>query len=150
MHVIASIALIAMMLVVVADVALRFIFNTPVSGAYDLVSAFLLIMVFFGIGPVIASHSEILIDLFDRIAPASIISLFRRTAALGTLLVVLFLGWSMVSPAIDAYRYGGNSLELGLPIWCLWVIAFIGLAGIVWCSLRAFVEVWRNKYNSES
>jgi len=150
MHIIASIALVAMMLVVVADVVLRFIFNTPVRGAYDLVSAFLLIMVFFGIGPVIARHAEILIDLFDRIAPASVLGLMRRAAAIGTLAVVLFLGWSMVNPAFDAYRYGGNSLELGFPIWWLWVVAFIGLAGIVWCAIRAFIEIWQNNTKPES
>lgn len=150
MHNIASVALVAMMVVVVADVALRFIFNTPMRGAYDLVSAFLLIMVFFGIGPVIAHNAEILIDLFDRVAPAPVLHFFRRSAAVGTLAVVLFLGWSMVSPAFDAYRYGGNSLELGFPIWWLWVVAFIGLAGIIWCSLRALAVVWQKQDKHDS
>jgi TRAP-type C4-dicarboxylate transport system permease small subunit len=150
MHIVASIALVAMMLVVVADVALRFIFNTPVRGAYDLVSVFLLIMVFFGIGPVIARNAEILIDLFDRVAPATLIIFLRRTAAIGTLAVVFFLGWSMVDPAFDAYRYGGNSLELGFPVWWLWVVAFIGLAGILWCALLAFIEIWKNNGKHKS
>ena len=50
---VSSIALVAMMIVVVTDVT-RFVFNIPVRGAYDIVSFALLIMVFFGIGPVIA------------------------------------------------------------------------------------------------
>ncbi len=148
MHLIASIALVAMMLVVVIDVGLRFLFNTPVRGAYDLVSVFLLIMVFFGIGPVIARHAEILIDLFDRMVSTPVLFSFRLAAALGTLFVVLFLGWSMYGPAMDAYRYGGNSLELGLPNWCLWVIAYIGLSGIVWCAVRALIQIIRNHTSS--
>ena len=68
LHGIAALALVAMMLVVVADVALRFFFNVPVRGSYDLVSLGLLTMVFFGIGPVIARGAEILIDLIDGLA----------------------------------------------------------------------------------
>ena len=49
---IASAALVIMMLVVVGDVVLRAVFNTPLQGAYDIVSIMLLIMVSFGIGPV--------------------------------------------------------------------------------------------------
>ena len=44
-HIVSSIALVVMMLVVVADVALRFLFNLPVRGAYDIVSVCLLVMV---------------------------------------------------------------------------------------------------------
>ena len=62
---VSSIALVAMMIVVVTDVTLRFVFNTPVRGAYDIVSFALLIMVFFGIGPVIVAGKEIVMDLFD-------------------------------------------------------------------------------------
>ena len=58
-----------MMIVVVTDVTLRFVFNTPVRGAYDIVSFALLIMVFFGIGPVIFAGKEIVMDLFDHILP---------------------------------------------------------------------------------
>ena len=51
MHVIASAALGVMMLVVVADVILRAVFNTPVKGAYDVVSISLLVMTMFGMVP---------------------------------------------------------------------------------------------------
>ena len=57
------------MIVVVTDVTLRFVFNIPVRGAYDIVSFALLIMVFFGIGPVIVAGKEIVMDLFDHILP---------------------------------------------------------------------------------
>ena len=137
LHGIASLALVGMMLVVVSDVALRFIFNTPVRGAYDMVSVGLLVMVFFGIGPVILRGSEILIDLIDGIASKTLLRTLRLISAVGTIAVFLFLGWSMMAPAMDAWRYGDRSLELGIPTWTLWVIAFVGLAGILWGSLLA-------------
>lgn len=147
LHAIASVALVAMMLVVVADVTLRFVFNTPVRGAYDMVSAFLLVMVFFGIGPVIARGSEILIDLIDAVISGRALRALKLVAAAGTLAVVLFLGWSMIAPALDAYRYGGTSLELGWPVWTLWLVAFAGLFGIVWCAVFALISLWRGTSN---
>lgn len=132
---IASLALAAMMLVVVADVVLRFAFNTPVRGAYDVVSIGLLVMVFFGIAPVIVRRGEILIDLIDPFLPRSALRGLGVAAALGTIGVFLFLGWSMIGPALDAHRYGDRSLELGLPVWWLWAVAFVGLAGILWAAV---------------
>lgn len=135
-HAVAGVALAAMMLVVVADVVLRFAFNTPIRGAYDIVSIALLVMVFFGIAPVVSRQGEILIDLIDSFLPERGLRFLRACAALGTLCVFLFLGWSMIGPARDAYRYGDRSLELGLPVWCLWAAAYVGLAGILVVSLR--------------
>lgn len=134
LHGIASIALVAMMLVVVADVFLRFVFNVPVRGAYDMVSICLLVMVFFGIGPVIVSRREILIDLLDQTLPAPVLKALMLIAAIGTLAVFLFLAWSMVDPARDAYRYGDRSLELDIPVWALWALAFVGLLGVFWAA----------------
>lgn len=143
LHGVASVALVVMMLVVVADVALRLIFNTPVRGAYDMVSVGLLVMVFFGIGPVIAWGSEILIDLFDPILSPKALKALRVIAALATVGTFGFIAWSMASPALDAWRYGDRSLELGIPSWTLWVAAFVGLVGIMWGAFVALLTVLR-------
>ena len=131
LHGIAAVALVVMMLIVVSDVVLRSLFGTPIQGAYDLVSCALLVMVFFGIGPVIASRREILIDLLDAALPARIIGSLKTLAKLLTLVTFGFIGWSMIDPALNAWRWGDRSLELGLPLWLLWLPAFVGLAGIL-------------------
>ncbi|MBU2937386.1 MULTISPECIES: TRAP transporter small permease [Pacificibacter] len=135
-HYIASLAIVVMMLTVVSDVVLRFAFNTPVQGAYDVVGFSLLIMVFFGMAPVVAKRSEIVIDLIDTFLPARSLGFLKWIASFGTLVFFVFLGWSMFGPARDAYTYGDRSLELGVPQWTLWAIAFVGLAGNIWVALR--------------
>lgn len=144
LHWVASVALVAMMLIVVTDVALRFVFGVPVRGAYDMVSIALLVMVFFGIGPVIARQGEILIDLLDTLLPRPVLRGLMLIATAGTLVVFLFLGWSMIGPAFDAYRYGDRSLELGLPLWILWIVAFAGLLGILWSAGLRLVALVRD------
>ena len=131
LHGISSVALVVMMLIVVGDVALRAVFNTPLRGAYDLVSIALLVMVFFGIGPVIMMKREILIDLIDGVVPSQLLRALKALSAILTLAVFLFIGWAMLEPAMNAWRWSDRSLELGLPLWLLWLPAFVGLAGIL-------------------
>lgn len=135
MQFVSSLALVTMMLVVVCDVALRFFFNTPVRGVYDAVSIALLVMVFFGIGPVILQGKDIVIDLFDRQLPKTVLNLLQTISALGAIATFLFIGWAMWGPAREALRYGDRSLELGLPLWTYWAVAFVGLFGILWAAI---------------
>lgn len=132
---IASAALIAMMLVVVVDVGLRMLFNHPVRGAYDMVSITLLIMVAFGTAPVLVQRGEIVIDLIDGLVGRAGVRILGTIAALLTGAMVVFLLWSSVNPARDAWRWGDRSLELGVPQWALWGVAILGLCGILWGAL---------------
>ncbi len=134
-HVVAGMALIVMMLVVVGDVVLRAVFNTPIKGAYDVVSIALLVMTMFGIVPVVAGRTEILIDLIDGALPPAGLRVLALVSALTGVVLFAFFGWAMIQPALDAWSWGERSLELGLPKWPLWVVAFVGLLGIFWAYL---------------
>lgn len=127
---VACVALCVMMLVVVADVVLRAVFNMPIKGAYDVVSTALLVMAMFGMGPVVAQRGEILIDLIDIVAPLVMLRALALLAALIGMGLFVFFGWAMIDPALDAWRWGEHSLELGLPKWPLWGVTFVGLAGV--------------------
>jgi TRAP-type transport system small permease protein len=133
----AGAALIVMMLVTVADVFMRYIFNAPVRGSYELVEICLLISVFFALPQVISTGQEIVIDLIDGLMSSGAVSALKSIAALTTTAILLFLLWSMVQPAKEAYSYGDVKLELGFPIWILWSLALFGLANSVIASLFA-------------
>lgn len=124
----ASVALVAMMMVIVVDVAMRHTLNTPLPGVYDMVSVLLLIMVFSGMAQVVLSQSEILIDLLDTILSGRIVKILRILAAFLTAGLSVYLLVAMVGPARSAYQYGDRLLELGLPVWILWIVAFVGVA----------------------
>ncbi len=144
MHAIACIALSVMMLTVVGDVVLRAVFNTPIQGAYDVVSISLLVMTMFGTAPVVAQRGEIVIDLIDGFLTPSGLRLLSLVAAATGVLLFAFIAWAMITPALDAWRWGERSLELGIPKWPLWGLAFIGLVGIFWAyllQLRASLRV---------
>jgi len=93
----------------VGDVVLRAVFNTPLRGAYDLVSIALLVMVFFGIGPVVVMKREILIDLIDGAVKPIVLRALKTLPSVLTLAVFSFVGWAMLEPAINAWRWGDRS-----------------------------------------
>ena len=47
----------------------------------------------------------------------------------------------MINPTISAWKYGDISLELGVPIWFLWLISVIGVSGIILISLGKILKV---------
>lgn len=138
----AGVALVVMMLAVVLDVALRHLTGHPLRGSYDVVSFTLLVVVYFGIGGVILRGAEISIDLLDALLPARVLAALKLIAMVLTLATMAFATWAMIGPALDSHRYGDRSLELGLPVWWLWVAAFIGIAGICIAALARLLLEW--------
>lgn len=127
----AALALIVMMLVTVADVTLRYLFNRPIHGSYDLVESTLVIFVFNGLSAVFLSRQNIVIDLIDSLVGRLTVTVLIRLSDLLSLLALVILTSAMAMPALQAYSYGDRKLELGLPLYVLWIFAIVGMAGAI-------------------
>ena len=57
-----------------------------------------------------------------------------RIADILSVLVLGLLLWAMLVPATQSYAYGELKQELGLPIFVLWFIAIVSLAGTTFCA----------------
>ena len=137
---VAAVALIVMMCVTVADVTLRYAFNSPIRGAYDLVSSMLVVFVFNAMSTAILKRRNIVIDLIDTFAHHHLIVVLIRIADVLAIFLLVMFFYAMITPAMQAYGYGDRKLELQLPIWILWVVAFIGLAGALACAFGALIS----------
>lgn len=122
-------ALLVMMLAIVIDVFMRYAFNAPVVGVFDLVEICLAIAVFYSMGAAISLGHEIIIDLVDQFAPAGGIAFLSRSAALLSAVVLAFIFFSMLTPAIQSHQYGEMLLELNIPVWVVWVVSLVGMCG---------------------
>jgi TRAP-type C4-dicarboxylate transport system permease small subunit len=138
--VLAACALIVMTLVTVFDVSLRYLFNRPIRGSYDLVECALVVFVFHGIAAVFLGRQNIVIDLVDHLAGARIRAALIRSADVVQLAVLTGLAWAMVSPAMQAYTFGDRKLELDLPVYVLWLFAGSGILGTIVCAAGALVS----------
>ena len=135
----AALALMILMMVTVADVFLRYLFNSPVRGSYDMVESLLLVFVFNGMAATFFGRRHIVIDLIDSFVGARATVVLVRIADALSVLCIALLMWAMRVPAVQAYQYGDIKLELHLPIWVLWAVAFAALSGTIFCAIVALV-----------
>jgi TRAP-type C4-dicarboxylate transport system permease small subunit len=120
--------LMAMMLITVADVTLRALFNLPITGAYDLVQLFLVGTVFLNIPDVFLRDENIAIDLIDHIAGRTTVALLKMIANLAALVFLLVLSWQMIQPALDSMHFHEVSTDLSIPMivhWCLMIAGIV-------------------------
>ena len=130
----AAVALIVMMGETICDVTLRYLFNAPIRGGYDLVSSMLVVFVFNGMSTAFLQRRNIVIDLIDSFVHRNLITVLIRIADVLAVLMLIMFAYAMLTPALQAYAYGDRKLELQLPIWILYVIAGIGMAGAIACA----------------
>jgi TRAP-type C4-dicarboxylate transport system permease small subunit len=133
----AALALTILMMVTVADVFLRYLFNSPVRGSYDMVESLLVVFVFNGMAAGFFTRRNIVIDLIDSAVGRGATAVLIRTADFLSVVCLGLLAWAMLGPAVQAYDYGDRKLELNLPIYILWMVALLGMAGTFFCALVA-------------
>jgi TRAP-type C4-dicarboxylate transport system permease small subunit len=127
----ASGALIVLMMTTVIDVFLRYVFNTPIRGSYDIVECMLLVFVFHGMAAAFFGRRNIVIDIIDSFIAARIVAFLIRLADALSVLVLVLIFWAMINPAIQIYQYGDVKLDSKIPIYWMWIAAFLGLAGTI-------------------
>ncbi len=132
-------ALVILMMVTVCDVFLRYLFNRPIRGSYDMVEALLLVFVFNGMAAAFFGRRNIVIDLLDSLVGKRATAALIRVADVLSVLCLGLILWAMVLPMMQSYQYGEIKLELRLPIYVLWVIALVSLAGTTFCAFVTLV-----------
>jgi TRAP-type C4-dicarboxylate transport system permease small subunit len=143
----AAIALIAMMLTTVADVAMATLFKRPIVGAYDMVEAMLVVSVFLGIPATFLRNGNIVVDVVDFLVAEATVRRLKRLAQFLTLLFLVLLLWNMITPALDAYRFGDRKQELGLRLWVLWLPI---LLGVLMSAIAVLVALLRGSHRDDS
>ena len=129
--VVAMLALGIMGTVTVADVVLKYVANRPIAGAYDLVESLLPVVIFHGLPTTLLRRQNIVIDLIDHVAGPRGTQALVGVADLVMLGLLGLIAWAMVSPALQALDYGDRKVELGLPIYLIWIAAILGMIGSI-------------------
>jgi TRAP-type C4-dicarboxylate transport system permease small subunit len=117
----------AMMLITVADVVLRAVFNLPITGTYDLVQLFLVGTVFLSVPDVFLREKNIVIDFIDHVAGARAIGTLKLIANVFAVVFLAVLIWRMVPPALDSMRFHEVSPDLSIPMGVHWALIIAGI-----------------------
>ena len=136
----AASALLVMMMGTVIDVFFRYAFNRPLRISYDLVESMLVIYVFHGMAGAFLRRRNIVIDIIDSMVPARVVNALIVMADVLSILCLAIFAYAMTRPMLQAFGYGDRKLELGLPLYVLWIFALAGIAGTILCTLTALIS----------
>lgn len=136
--------LVAMMMVTVADVVLRSLFNIPITGTFDLVELLMVGTIFLAVPATYLREEHIVIDVVDHVAPRRFVDVLRWIGTVLTLVYLAVMGWQMIEPARDKIDFGDVTLDLGIPKYIHWIPILLGtffsaiaVAALLWRDARA-------------
>jgi TRAP-type transport system small permease protein len=135
----AGVALVAMMLLTVADIALRMVFAAPIRGSYELVELLLACTFFLALPAVFLRGEHIVVDLIDGVAPALVPTLKRLAGVIG-IAILAVMGWQGVIAAGDTLVFGDVTADLGLPRILHWAALLIGIFGACLAVLAVMLQ----------
>ena len=130
----AALCLTAMMLVTVADVALRATFNMPIRGIYEMVELLLAYTFFIALPAVFLREENIAVNVVDDLAPRWVPLLKRMGAALAAVLLAA-MAWQGSIAARDTIAFNDVTADLGLPKILHWIALLVGVVGAVLAAL---------------
>ncbi len=121
-------ALAVIIVLTVVDVASANFRGRPITGVYDVVEAALVFLVFLGIPETFRTDQNIAVDVADHFVSPAVVSYLRTFGAIAAVGYLAILEWSMLSPALDAWRFGDFKADSGIPFWLIWVPILFGTA----------------------
>lgn len=108
--------LVALMLITVVDVVLRYLFAAPLRGAFELTELMLLVLIFAGLPLVSRADEHVTMDFVDRLLPPRGRRVVVRAVHVLTAAVMLLLAWIVWLKAGKIAGYGDTTESLRIPI----------------------------------
>jgi TRAP-type C4-dicarboxylate transport system permease small subunit len=124
----AGVCLVLMMAVTIADVLRRSLFGKPIFGSFEMVEIMMVASIFLALPETFYRDQHVTVDVVDQVVPVPVKRALQTLAALLSLALTAILAWNMVSPALDAMRYGETTLDLKMPLTVFWVPMLVGMA----------------------
>ncbi len=141
--VMAAFVLVAMTLLTSVDVIARYVFNSPLKGAFELTQIKLASLVYISFVIAAGSNEHVRVELLD-LSKFRLIDWLRRLGVIALSLFIPFiLGWQIWSHGDKFYRFGQvtNSLSISLA-WVAYFAAACCFLTLIVLGLR-LKQAWR-------
>lgn len=129
LQLVAALLLLVMMAVTFVDVIGRYVFNSPLPGAFELTEVLLALVVFVGLPIVTARREHVTVDLLTGRLPGRLRQGLARAALAVTAGVLAVFAWRLGLLGRDYSSYGDATVYLGIPLGPVAVVMAV-LAGI--------------------
>src|SRR2546428_8594974 len=111
----AALFLAAMMLLTVADVALRAFFNRPIHGTFELIELCLACTIFIALPAVFLRDEHLVVDVVDHLARPAVGKVLDLFGANASVTVLALMVWQMVALAPVQPEFGDVTAHLSIP-----------------------------------
>lgn len=130
----------AIMLIVVCDVVMRYLFNAPLGWSYELIGAYLVVAAFFlALSDTLNGHHHVAIDIFQPLIPHRLKHLLLGVGYAAATVVLTLIAWQAWIRVASAWS-ADDRLSASLP-WPTWPSYLFVVVGTVVILLRALVRV---------
>ena len=129
----ASAILFALMVLTFADVVLRYLFNRPIRGGFELTELALLVLIFAGLPLVSHADEHVTMDFVDRVLPPRAREMVVRAVHALCAAVMFFLAWQawLKAGKIGAYGDTTEVLRIAVAPFVYFMAAMILLTALV-------------------
>lgn len=117
-----------MMLLTVADVALRALSNQPIRGTFEIIELLLACSFFLALPAVFLRDEHLLVDVIDPLAPRWVPRL-RRFAEFIAIPVLALMAWEGFKAARETLVFNDVTSDLAIHRLWYWIPVLIGLIG---------------------
>ena len=129
-----------MMLLTVADVTLRGLFNKPINGTYELIELGLACSVYLALPAVFLRDEHLVVDAIDAVVGKRTVRLLDLAGACVSLVVLAAMAVVMVPLTRDMYEMGDVTADLSIPKIIYWIPV---LTGVVASALTTLIYIAR-------
>ena len=137
-----QLALLSMVAITVVDVIGRYLFNSPLSGAYELTQLHMTVLIFIGLPMVTARNAHVKIDFLRPLLGAR--ARFVQDCVVGVIsaLVLAVLAWKMAELGLRFASHGDGTIFANIPFA---PFAFIDAVLVACAAICALVVPFRNR-----
>jgi TRAP-type C4-dicarboxylate transport system permease small subunit len=128
-----SVILILLMMLTVADVVSRYLFNWPLRGAFEVTELLLLVLIFAGLPLVSHADEHVTMDFIDRLLGRGGRSFVVRAVHLISAAAMFLLAWLTWVKAGKVLGYGDTTDVLKILIWpfVYFMAVLIAITGLI-------------------
>ena len=125
------VALFAMMCLTVVDVVGRYVFNSPILGAYEITEFMVLVMVFSFLGYAQAQKAHVTVDIVYERFPANARRIIAIANYIISFIVMLIVCWMGFEKAVETWQTGEKPLNLAVLNYPF--VFFLSFGAMVMC-----------------
>jgi TRAP-type C4-dicarboxylate transport system permease small subunit len=140
LNVIAGFCLAVMMALTGVDVGLRYFFNYPIPGSYEITAYIMPAVVAFGLAYCALGDGHVQVDLFTSNLPQRIQNILRSVADFVMFAVYALITWQAIVRVKELMASQQHSEVLYLPIFPFVIVVAVGCAVFSLVALKLFLD----------